>query len=177
MSKINFHRKIITPWESNSIFSKVASSTSVSAGAPSNLAWPSANLAIYVPFFLQVPAKIQLAFWQNGSTTVSGNIDVGVYGAKGTRLASIGSTAQTPANSGQSAALSVQLGTGLFFMAIAMDNTTGTLAAMSLGSLPLYISSGIFQQASAFPLPATATFAIPTQDYLPKFGLSTRSSL
>ncbi len=153
-------------------------STSVSAGAPASAVYPIANHAIYVPFYLTVPSVFQRACWHNGAT-VSGNIDIGIYGAKGTRIASIGSTAQVGTNSGQSAAFSspVQLGAGLYFIALAMDNTTATLFIMGWGGLPFCIGAGIFQQASAFPLPATATFALPTQDFLPKFGITTESSL
>jgi hypothetical protein len=178
MYKLPFSRKLITPWSLESIHSKMDTSTSVSAGAPASTAYPAANLAIYVPFYLTVPSVFQFAAWHNG-TAVSGNIDVGIYGSKGTRIASIGSTAQAGTTTSQSAAFAspVQLGSGLYFMALAMDNTTGTLFAMGFGGLPFYIGAGIFQQASAFPLPATATFALATSDYLPKFGLSTEGSL
>jgi hypothetical protein len=178
MYNLPYLRKVITPWSMESITPKMSTSTSISSGAPATLAYPATNLAIYVPFFLTVPTIFQLAGWHNGSA-ISGNVDVGLYGAKGVRIASIGSTAQSGTTTSQQAALAspVQLGAGLYFMAMACDNTTAQFFAMGFGGLGFCQGSGIFQQASAFPLPAQATFAIPTQDYLPKFGFSTESTL
>jgi hypothetical protein len=36
-------------------------------------------------------------------------------------------------------------------------------------------SLGLRQQASAFPLPANATFAAPGQDYIPSIAMTTRT--
>jgi hypothetical protein len=178
MYNLPFSRKVITPWSMESITPKMSTSTSISSGAPATLAYPAANLAIYVPFYLTVPIIFKTAGWHNGSV-VSGNIDVAIYGAKGTRIVSTGSTAQSGTTTSQQVTLAspIQLGAGLYFLAIAVDNTTTQLFAMGFGGLGFCQGSGMFQQASAFPLPATATFAIPTQDYLPKFGFSTEPTL
>jgi hypothetical protein len=169
------HPLNVQPWAYNSIASKFEVGGDDSISDATDIAYPSANLAIYIPFFLQTPMAIDRIFWGNGNV-VSGNIDVGVYDAARTKIVSTGSTAQAGTTDVQSVNITnVTIGTGLFFLAVAMDNITGKLMATQMsGGLPFYKTLGIYQQASTFPLPATATFSLPSFDYLP---ITPRSSL
>lgn len=135
--------------------------------AASSTTWPAANRALFVPFRLVEPFLIRQMFHHNGAT-VSGNIDVGIYDAKGTRLISSGSTAQAGTSVLQIFNVTdTWLGSGLFYFAAAMDNGTGTLTrhAHAWGA-----ALGCVQQASAFPLPATATFAAYGTGFIPVLG-------
>lgn len=119
---------------------------------------PAANRAIFVPFRNSEPMLVRQLAHYNGSA-VSGNIDVGIYDHRGTRLISAGSTAQSGTSVWQLFDVTdTTIGAGLFYFAVALDNTTGTSTrhnlATSIGQL-----LGCMQMASAFPLPATATFA------------------
>jgi hypothetical protein len=136
-------------------------------------AWPSANRAIFIPLYLSAPFVVATAFWANGGTA-SGNIDVGVYDVAGTRLGSIGTTAQSGTSTVQSASLALALAPGVYFLAIAMDNTTGTVRAINIGNTSLLLMEvcGIQQMASAFVLPSTATFANPASAFIPFIGLT-----
>jgi hypothetical protein len=144
-------------------------------GGPSTSgAYPASNRALYIPFRLTRPFTVKTLFAVNGATA-SGNIDVGVYDSAGTRLVSSGSTAQAGTNAIQEFDVAdTLLGVGQFYLALAMDNTTGTLFRVALSHLFL-IPQGVAQQAAAFPLPATATFAQYASTYLPMFGACART--
>jgi len=131
----------------------------VGQSVPVSTAWSTANRAIYLPFVLYRPATAYKMFVVNGAT-VSGNLDMGIYDHTGVKLASIGSTPQAGANDIQEVTFAspVKLGAGYFFMALALDNTTGTIIRRSLGN-PEAITAGQYQEASAFPLPNQASFA------------------
>jgi len=117
----------------------------------------------------------------NRTGTASGNVDCGIYTADGTRLVSAGSTAQ----SGTQTLQVVALGTPLllepntYYIARAQSSTVGTADGlpMLLYGPPM---AGAAQMASAFPLPATFTFASEsswtTSLGLPLFGISNKVS-
>lgn len=136
-------------------------------------AWPAANMAFYIPFEVYHTIKLTFAGYRNNTAT--GNIDLGVYDAHGTRLVSTGSTAIPGSNVLHSVAISVTLTPGIYYMAMAYDGTGNISRYASSSTLQRFITTGCYQQASAFPLPATATFATLTNNYIPTMGLSQRS--
>lgn len=140
-------------------------------------AWPTNNKAIYIPFRLTRPFVFDKLFILNGATA-SGNIDLGVYSADGTKIVSKGSTAQSGTNAIQSLAVSsTELGPGLFYMAAAFSSTSGTSFRInpSVSGITVINQAGIAMQTSAFALPATATFASAVDTYVPIMGLTGRS--
>ncbi len=145
-------------------------------GAPASAVWASASRAIYIPFRISKPIAVVNLYCFNGAV-VNGNIDLGIYDVAGTRIVSTGSTAQAVINSLQAVAItSTVIGPGMFYMAIALDGTVGTIfTSRAVGAIPHRIAMGMAQQAAAFPLPATATFATITDNSLPVAGLSRRS--
>lgn len=137
-------------------------------------AYISANRAIYIPFSVSSPILV-VKLWSFNGATASGNIDVGIYDTAGTKIISSGSTVQAGTNTLQEFDIAdTMLGPGNFYLAVAMDNTTGTLFRNSGGSTSLQSAVGMAQQATAFPLPATATFAATGSTYVPMVGLTTR---
>ena len=147
------------------------------ASAPSDAAvWPTANLALYVPFYVPETIIIKRVFWSNGST-VSGNVDMGIYDDAGTRIASTGSTAQSGTTAPQTVALAATLTAGMYYLGLAMDNISGriTRATGGTGGIGILVATGMVQEASAFPLPNPATFAALTTNYMPLFGVMLRS--
>jgi hypothetical protein len=178
MTQVSFFEQLnITPWSYNSLGSKLMISGNDSISDAATVAYPAANLAIYVPFWVQAPYTIRQVFWANG-TPIAGteNIDVGVYDAGKRKIISSGSTLQV--NDASTQAVDVAdtvIGPGLYFMAIATDSLT-QFRSIAMGSLAFYKTLGAYQEASAFSLPTNATFAAPTSDYLPIFGISGRST-
>lgn len=138
--------------------------------------WPSANLALFIPFKVFFSYTATRMFAYNGATA-SGNIDIGIYSSQGNKLVSSGSTAQSGTNVLQEFDITdTVLVPGLYYMAVAMDNTTGTLFRNTTNLNPLRMNA-IYQQASAFALPTTTTFAAMAQSYIPVIGMSNRSFL
>ena len=171
----------INPWSLESIGAHLVSgcdffATSWGINVVGSQAYPTANLALFIPFSVTKPIVAVKLFAYNGGT-VSGNIDVGIYDANGVRLISSDSTAQ--AGTSATTALQsfditdTQFGPGLFYLAVAMDNTTGCLCAVVPDISPAF--TGMAQMATAFPLPAVATFASCATLYIPLIGLTTRT--
>ena len=140
------------------------------------MAWPAANQAIYMPFTLPWPYLVERAFWWNGSAL--GNMDVGIYSSDGTQLWAATSTAQ----SGASVLQYVTLGTemllrpGEYYLALANNGTTNRITGNALASATLGRLLGLYQQTSAFALPATATFAQWASACWPVCGITRTSS-
>jgi hypothetical protein len=154
--------------------------TSYSSGAAWNnlgsSTWIAANRALFIPFVITKPTLIKQLFVLNGAA-VSGNIDVGIYDAAGTKIVSSGSTAQAGTTVIQSFDVTdTMLAPGQYYFAVALDNSTGTLLRVTVGGSGYRQQElGMAQQSTAFPLPATATFATIASDYIPVVGLTTRA--
>lgn len=137
---------------------------------PASTVWPAANDALFIPFTVKQPLVVKTLFSANG-TAVSGNIDLGIYTKGGKRIVSSGSIAHAGTSVLQFYDFTdFILGQGLYYMALAVDNTTATFFRSNLSSSILQCV-GVAKQASAFPLPATATFATVTANYLPLIGV------
>lgn len=138
-------------------------------GSISGGAWPSANLAIFVPFTVTESVVVRRFVYTTANNT--GNIDIGVYSDSGALIVSTGATAQGSTN----VVLYVDctdtlLLPGNYFMAMSCASASAQpLRTTGLGARLL----GVCQMASAHPLPSTATFAAAAQDYIPAFAFST----
>jgi len=89
-----------------------------------------------------------------GVTVSSGNIDVGLYDASFSRLASSGSTACPTANTKATVnfTASAVITPGTYYLALTADNTTVTFTRSGLDTI-----MGLCFQNTAFPLPTTIT--------------------
>lgn len=134
--------------------------------------WGTANRAVYCPFRLNEPLLIQKVAIFNGSSA-TGNIDVGVYSENGTKIWSSGSTAQSGTNAMQVfTPTAFRLPPGRYYMAAAFSSLSGTITGRQF-VLEIARICGFAIEASAFPLPATATFAVaPTTLRVPLIVLS-----
>jgi len=118
--------------------------------------WPTANLAIFVPFTLSEMVVIKRIIVLIGART-GGNIDVGLYDANGNRLVSSGSTLLGTASRAQFFDIAdIQLNAGRYYMAEAESAETPYLGYTVDIGWPSML--GVREMAAAFPLPATATF-------------------
>jgi hypothetical protein len=134
--------------------------------------WPADDLALYVPFSLNRPMLAVKVWWFNGAT-LGADADVGIYSFDGTRLVSAGATAQSGTNQIQIVDITdTRLGAGDFFMGLSLSVATATVLRSTVTGAYLLRALGMFEEAGANPLPATATFATLTQAYIPFFGIS-----
>ena len=128
-------------------------------------AYPTANVAQFYPIIVRAPFTARSFTWRNGAA-VSGNVDMGIYTSTGTRLVSTGSTAQSGTSVLQTATCTATLiQPGDYYLGFACDNTTSTFGRVAIGAIPTR-SQGIVQMAAAFPLPASATFAVSALNYI-----------
>ncbi len=130
-----------------------------STGTPGSLAL-TANQATYIPFSIPWPYPVNRVFWCNGSST-TGNTDFGIYTPGGFRIYSTGSTA----GSGTTVPQYVTPGTpfvlpaGQYYFAFSSAGTTNRAIGIIPGTNLNAAMAGFLAQATAFPLPSTATFA------------------
>lgn len=141
------------------------------AAAVNPAATLTANRAYYWPFIVHNSISIDRLFVSNG-TTVSGNIDLGIYNYSGTtKLVSTGSTAQSGTSQWQVVSVTATpLLPGGYFFGFAIDNATGTVERWNYGDEQLLCMVGAYSENSAFPLPSSMTPAITTNIYLPFTG-------
>lgn len=140
-------------------------------------AWTTANDAVYIPFVLQGTVTAYQMGVENGST-VAGNVDVGIYDINGVRLVSKGTTAMSGASTIQTFDITDTLLTpGIYFMAFASDSTTATFFGTPAATAEWWRTYGVQDQATAFVLPATATFSSMGRTTIPNISISTVSVL
>jgi len=141
-------------------------------GAATVATW-TANRAIYIPFHAEVAHTIKRIAFYTG-TTITGNIDVGLYDMDGTRRVSSGSTALVGTSQGQVIDITDEsLSAGRYYMAMALSAADSMRVLVIGNSAPLAGMLGVKYENSAFPLPATATFADPgsTDTVVPQMAL------
>lgn len=141
----------------------------------SSSTWPTANKAILVPFVVSSPSTIVKLFCHNGAA-VSGNMDIGIYDYTGRLLVSSGSTAQAGTNAIQEFDITdTRIGSGMFYIALAVDNTTATIFRVSATNARNTKFLGMAEVTSAVPLPASATLATTSVINIPIIGLTLRT--
>jgi hypothetical protein len=129
------------------------SAVTASIGGSSAL---TANQAYIYPFRIHVPELATKLLVANGST-VSGNIDIGIYDSELNKVISAGATVQAGTNSVQELTITATwLIPGDYFMAFSINNTTGTIFRSSQAD-ELAFALPMYTMASAHPLPTTIT--------------------
>jgi hypothetical protein len=126
----------------------------------------TANSAYYTQILVPNAITVYQLGVLNGGT-VSGNFDLGIYNSSLTKVISTGSTVQAGVSAIQLVDISdTALSAGVYYLAFAADNITGLYQHSGVNIL-MTRASGCSQQASAFPLPATAVFAAQTVQFQP----------
>jgi hypothetical protein len=128
--------------------------------------YTSASRAYYYPIEVNDFVTVTMMALFNGAT-VSGNVDVGIYDVNGKRLVSAGSTAQAGASTIQTFDVTdTALEPGDYYLAMACDNITATFFCYKPNA-QIMEAFGTWMQATAIPLPATATFATASSGFVP----------
>ena len=144
-----------------------------------SITWPVASTALYIPVSLPWPYPVRRVFWINGSSVTSTNMDFGIYSASGERIYSTGSTGA----SGTSAVQYVDptdfmLDAGSYYFALADSSTTANRGGQGNTSVDVerVRLSGVLQEASALPLPATMTPSAVANACFPICGITRTAS-
>ena len=133
----------------------------------SSAVWTTANVAIYIPFRVNRAITVRKINLNNGASAAD-NVDVGIYdvdanGLPRTKLVSSGSTAQSGTSAWQVFDVTdTYLAAGLYYMACAFSGNTGTVTRLIAGTAQDSRAFSIYEETSAFALPATATPAVFT---------------
>lgn len=165
---------VIHPWSAESLGDALATNA-MPLSAAASAVYPSAGVAIYVPFLVTEPRTAQQLWIYNGATVGNGTADVGIYDRDGHRLVSATATTTAGANALQVFnTTDILLPPARYFLAIALSSALDTLFSRAPNA-ELLRALGCYQEASASTLPATATMATIAQAYMPVFGLVFRS--
>lgn len=152
------NRRTITSMGIECLPAGLSSSTN-NIASPTSGTWGTANRAVYIPLTLRRPFTLASMAVYNGATA-TGNIDLGIYTEDGVLIWSSGSTAQSGTNAYQvvTPGSPVKLPPGRYYIAMACSSTSATILGRAfLQHTGRAVGAGI--QASAFPLPSTATIA------------------
>ena len=126
------------------------------ATAASTSTWQTANSGLFYGLTLTTETTFGTAWVSNG-TVASGSLDIALYGATFSRVASTGSSLMSGTEGTQNIALSSSYtaAPGNYWIALAVNNTSATFNVMSPGGSGL-MDAYKYYQTSVFPLPATA---------------------
>jgi hypothetical protein len=125
-----------------------------------------ASTAFLYPFLLPQDRTITKITTVNG-TTVSGNVDVGIYDEQFARVVSAGSTAQGATGIQVFDVADTFMKAGTYYLAIVADNITGLYNRATGLVAAVLRTAGVVQMATAFPLPSTITPAAMTSAIVP----------
>jgi hypothetical protein len=142
-------------------------------------AWPTANLAYYVPLTLPFSFNARRFFWVNGGT-LGDNVDIGIYSKDGALIYSAGSQAQSGGTINLPFYTTISpdlvLAPGAYYLALAVSGTTATFQRVNTGVIQMR-AGGSLQQTSAFALPATMTPAVvATNSFYALFGITSTTT-
>jgi len=160
-----------------SVYSSATSLLGLSQGTPASTAWPSANLAIFVP--VRITNTVTAYKLVTGAgVTAAGNFDVGIYDGAGHLLIASGATAKGNSTEHIIDIADTQLGPGLYYMAMSADGTNNYSGHTPSGATTIPLQKarlyGTLEMAAAYPLPATATFASRTTTFVPWIAMYLR---
>lgn len=140
-------------------------------------AWLGANVAVFIPFTIEVAVTIYRMGWYNGTTVGTNNLDAGIFDRScSTLLVSTGSTLSAGASAPQQVDVTdTLLMPGDYHLALSCNGTTATVfrAALAIQNL----ISLRCRTATQFPLAnsPTTSFAFSTA-FIPLVWASMRSA-
>lgn len=165
---LNYRHRVVSTWGMES-----ASWPAVQLTTLASTAWPLANLAIYVPLFVNETCTVYEAGVGTGATA-GGNYDIGLYDTAGNLLVSSGTQGRSASTWEVAPLTDTELQPGWYYAAMSADGTnnysgTTTFTAGTCEAL------GICEQTSAFVLPSTATLTRTTRAFVPSISFAVRS--
>jgi hypothetical protein len=134
-------------------------------------AW-TANRAVYWP--VVVNRSTTIIDFAIDVATQNGNVDAGIYDWFGTRIVSNGGVACGAAGAQIISVADTTLSPGWYHIAFSSDSGTAVFRGNNIAT-PAARACGAQQQASAYPLPSTATFAAYTTGFTQMIVATTRS--
>lgn len=129
----------------------------------------TANRCVYQPICIQRPVTVTNALIS--VVTQNGNLDVGIYTWAGVRIVANGGVAVGAAGTQQVDFADTALTPGWYQLAFACSSSTAVFRCHNPQAGGMR-SLGLRQQATAYPVPATATFANYATALAPQIALA-----
>lgn len=145
-------------------------------GTLASTAYPAANLAIYIPFWLERPVTVFETWVESGTLTTSNATEIGVYDVTGSRLFTTATTVAVASDVVNSSGMTdYVLDRGHYYLAFACDGTRNFL--VSTIAATIFESYGVLEQTglTGANLPSSMTGVAYTRAYMPMFGLNLRA--
>ena len=159
------------------VYSAATTLFPLNSTAPASTAWPSANLAIFVPIRV---SRRMIAYKMaiGAGATAAGNFDVGIYDVGGNRLVSSGATAKGASAEQIINITDTQIGPGLYYLALSANGTNNYMMVTPSGTSPVPLQKarlyGTLEAATSYTLPATATMVARTGALIPMVAVYLR---
>lgn len=164
----------IGPW----MLMKIAQASANFASQSWTVAAGGANIGIYVPIEVKAAFSAKKMFCMNGGTA-AGNVDIGLYTEAFAKVVSMGPTLQSGTTAIQEFDISdTPVAIGRYYLAISLSNATGTLYTTDIGTttgISVMKGYGLGTQGSVGTLPSTITPSVPSTQFVPFFGMSSRT--
>jgi hypothetical protein len=144
--------------------------------AAASAAWPTANVALYLPVYIRAPVVVKQIWWENGSTvTGSTSADMAIYNEAGERLVETGVVTQATVDVPQVTNITdLPLAPGRYWLGLVLSNNTSTIRrwtlATDVGNVNKWFNIGQ-ETVTAAQLPTTMTPVACTSVYIPLMGL------
>lgn len=139
-----------------------------------NVAWPSANVLIAVPFTVPEPVTLTKLWWLNNALP-AGNLDIGIFLEDGTRVVSSGSTAMAGAQTCQVVDITdTTIARGRYYVGLVCDTVSTNTFAVYNPAAGICQALGVVRDTAAAPPLSTsanpAAFVVTTHAYIPIMG-------
>jgi hypothetical protein len=163
---------IITPLSYQSIGVPLKSWAQI--GLTTSLAYPAADVGLFVPFTIPEPTTFTKLFWLNGSAA-GDSWDIGLFLEDGTLIVAAGTQTGTGNSTVQVIDIAdTTLARGRYYLGVTHSSTTANRAAGLFPAANICHGIGMFQDSScAAPFSTNAnpaTFAAYAQAFIPAIG-------
>lgn len=151
----------------------------MAATAPASATEIGANGALFVPIVIPT-ACTAVKLWHMNGSSVTGNIDMGIYNEDGTKVVTNGAVAQSGTTTIQAFDIAdTALAAGRYYLGVGVSSASATHFGATISSASLMRALGVVQDSAGYSsgLVATATFAGPGASFthVPWMGISLRT--
>ncbi len=132
------------------------------------------NAAVFCPITIPWPFPVRrlVAF----CTTATGNMDIGIYTAGGSRIVSSGSFVTANGPNYVTLSPDIVLAPGSYYLALGASSNAGKFFSGGTTVTKQRAGGWLKQTASAFPLPATMSGVAVTEALAPMLGITQTAS-
>lgn len=161
--------RVPSPWAPSELYQSIIATTGAAAVVPGAAAWPAANRALYIPFWL--PASSVIVDMRVGFTTAAGNYDIGLYDSNFALIEAKGSTACSNAAHVFTLTKPQRVrGGDIYYAALVLSSTSDSCYRSAPSGLAGISANLALEALGSTALPSTATPTAQSDPcYMPTF--------